>query len=318
MHAVHPRKAEIEGVVCVPRIADLPVAPDGAFVAVRRRRPSTWWETSRGSALAAPSAMLRVSPNSAPPACSLMRLLAAAGDLALVGPNCFGIINYVNNGSLWSVPYRPSPRPRGAAVIGQSGNLCINLSMNQREVPFSYIISAGNQAVLGFEDYVEVLAEDGNVTAIGLFLEGIRDVQRFSAACLKALQLGKPVVALRAGVSELGAKVAASHTNSLAGQTRFMTCCSNACILRAHAVAVPRTAQGAVAGSAPQRAAARGVLEFRRRQWALRRLCQRGRAVASTACAGVCGGGAGIPARIRHCFQLRPISRRATGARKKS
>lgn len=130
-------------------------------------------------------------------------------------------INYVNNGSLWSVPYRPSPRPRGAAVIGQSGNLCINLSMNQREVPFSYIISAGNQAVLGFEDYIDVLAEDDKVTAIGLFLEGIRDVPRFAAACLKAHRLGKPIVALRVGVSELGAKVAASHTNSLAGQNEL-------------------------------------------------------------------------------------------------
>lgn len=86
-------------------------------------------------------------------------LLAAAGDLAIVGPNCFGIINYVNHGSLWSAPYLADAEPRGAAVVAQSGNVCINLSMNQQQVPFSYIISAGNQAVLGFEDYIEVLLE---------------------------------------------------------------------------------------------------------------------------------------------------------------
>lgn len=222
MHAVHPRKSEIEGVACVPRIADLPVAPDGAFVAVPAQATievvGELAARGAGGAVCYAAGFAELGEAGAK---LNAELLAAADSLALVGPNCFGVINYVNNGSLWSVPYRPSPRPRGAAVIGQSGNLCINLSMNQREVPFSYIISAGNQAALGFEDYVDVLAGDDNVTAIGLFLEGIRDVPRFAAACLKAQRRGKPIAALRVGVSELGAKVAASHTNSLAGQNEL-------------------------------------------------------------------------------------------------
>ncbi len=222
MFAVHPKKAEIEGVACVPRFADLPVVPDAAFVAVPALATiEVVGELARMGAGGAVCYAAGFAELGAPGAQLNEQLLAAAGDLALVGPNCFGVINYVNDGSLWSVPYRPSPRPRGVAVIGQSGNLCINLSMNQREVPFSYIISAGNQAVLGFEDYIDVLAEDRNVTAIGLFLEGIRDVPRFSAACLKAHRRSKPIVALRVGVSELGAKVAASHTNSLAGQNEL-------------------------------------------------------------------------------------------------
>jgi acyl-CoA synthetase (NDP forming) len=89
--------------------------------------------------------------------------------------------------------------------------------MNQHEVPFSYIISAGNQAVLGFEDYIDVLVEDPSVTAIGLFLEGVRDITTFAVSCQKALERGVPLVALRVGVSEMGARVAASHTSSLAG-----------------------------------------------------------------------------------------------------
>lgn len=222
MYAVHPKKTEIEGVACVKRISDLPVAPDGTFLAVPAQ--ATIEVVGELATMGASGAVCYAAgfAELGEAGAKLNRqLLAAAGDLAIVGPNCFGVINYVNNGSLWSVPYRPSPRPRGAAVVGQSGNLCINLSMNQREVPFSYIISAGNQAVLGFEDYVDALADDENVTAIGLFLEGIRDVRRFSEACLKALAVGKPVAALRVGVSELGAKVAASHTNSLAGQNEL-------------------------------------------------------------------------------------------------
>lgn len=220
--AVHPKKGEVEGVACVPRISDLPVAPDAAFIAVPARATiDVVGELAQRGAAGAVCYAAGFAELGEAGRHLNDELLAAAGDLALVGPNCFGIINYVNHGSLWSVAYRPSPRPRGAAVIGQSGNLCINLSMNQREVPFSYIISAGNQAVLGFEDYVDVLADDPNVTAIGLFLEGIRDVQRFSAVCLKALAKGKPIAALRVGTSELGAKVAASHTNSLAGQNEL-------------------------------------------------------------------------------------------------
>jgi len=222
MLAVHPRKAEIEGVACVPRVADLPVAPDGAFLAVPAEATiAVVGELARmgaGGAVCYASGFAELGEagrrhNDA--------LIAATGELALVGPNCFGVINYVNNGSLWSLSYPPSPRPKGAAIVGQSGNLCINLSMNQREVPFSYIISAGNQAILGFEDYVEVLVDDPNVTTIGLFLEGIRDVPRFSAACRRALAAGKPVAAMRVGVSEMGAQVAASHTDSLAGRNEL-------------------------------------------------------------------------------------------------
>jgi acyl-CoA synthetase (NDP forming) len=144
-------------------------------------------------------------------------LIAASGDLAIVGPNCFGLINYVDNGSMWLTAYLPGAGPRGAAIVGQSGNVCIHFSMNQREVPLSYIISAGNLAVLGFEDYIHYLSADPNVTAIGLFLEGIRDVPAFSRACLTALKRGVPVIVCRAGTSELGAQLAASHTSSLAG-----------------------------------------------------------------------------------------------------
>ena len=222
MFAVHPKKDRIEGLPCVRRVTDLPVAPDGAFLAVPA--DATIEVVRQMNAMGAGGAVCYAAGFAEMGESGKRRneaLLDATGDLALVGPNCFGIINYVTNGSLWSVPYPPSPRPRGAAVIGQSGNLCINLSMNQRDVPFSYIISAGNQAVLGFEEYIEVLAEDPAVTAIGLFLEGIRDVPRFSAACLKALVKGKPVAAMRAGVSEMGARVAASHTNSLAGQNEL-------------------------------------------------------------------------------------------------
>lgn len=222
MLAVHPKKTDIAGVPCARSIADLDVGPDAAFISVPA--PSTVKvvrELAQRGAAGAVCYASGFAELGAAGADNQRALLAAAGEMAIVGPNCFGIINYVNHGSLWSVPYPTGTGECGAAIIGQSGNLCINLSMNQREVPFSYIISAGNQAILGFEDYIDVLCDDPKVTAIGLFLEGIRDIAAFSAACRKALERRIPIVALRSGVSEMGARVAASHTSSLAGQNEL-------------------------------------------------------------------------------------------------
>jgi acetate---CoA ligase (ADP-forming) len=222
IHVVHPKRNEIAGIKCSPSIAALPEAPDAAYLAIAAEQ--TIQTVGELAAVGAGGAVCYASGFS-----ELgtdvgrerhRRLVAAASDLAIVGPNCFGVVNYVNHGSLWSVPY-PASGPRGAAVIGQSGNLCINLSMNQRQVPFSWIISAGNQAVLGFEDYLDFLVEAPEVTAVGLFMEGIRDVTAFSAACRKAYERGIPIAAFRVGVSELGAKLAASHTSSLAGQNEL-------------------------------------------------------------------------------------------------
>jgi acyl-CoA synthetase (NDP forming) len=83
------------------------------------------------------------------------------------------------------------------------------------------VISAGNQAVLGIEDFVDALVDDPRITAIGLYIEGLRDVAGFSRAAARALVKGVPIVALKAGTSDLGAQVALSHTSSLAGSDRL-------------------------------------------------------------------------------------------------
>lgn len=220
--AVHPGRAELADTPCVPAISELPVAPDAAFIAIPA--DATIAAVGELAAMKAGGAVCFASGFAELGEAGRGRdeaLSRAAGEIAIVGPNCFGVINYVNHGSLWTIPYPAGRATRGAAVIGQSGNLCINLSMNQREVPFSYIISAGNQAILGFEDYMDVLVDDPKVTAIGLFLEGIRDIGEFCASCRKALERDIPLVALRVGVSDVGARVAAGHTSSLAGHNEL-------------------------------------------------------------------------------------------------
>lgn len=222
VYVVNPKREKIAGLRCYTSLDELPVAPDAVYLGVPADATvETVAELNRlgtGAVVCYASGFSEIGEAGAE---RNTRLVEAAGDMAVVGPNCFGMVNYVTDASMWTAPYRKSGNGRGAAIIGQSGNICIHLSSNDRSVPFSYLISAGNQAILGFEDYIDVLVDDPNVTAIGLFMEGIRDVVAFSKACLRARSKGIPVVVCRSGRSELGAALAASHTSSLAGQNEY-------------------------------------------------------------------------------------------------
>ncbi|QNQ64437.1 acetate--CoA ligase family protein (plasmid) [Brucella sp. 6810] len=222
VYVVNPKRSEIAGYKCIPSIADLPVSPDAVFLAVNA--DATITALRELSAMKAGGVVCYASGFSEIGAAGFERNLAfveAAGDMAVVGPNCYGLVNYVNHGSIWPALYPKLQNSRGAAVISQSGNVTGHLVSNGRSVPYSYLISAGNQAVLGFEDYIDYLIDDPNVTCLGLFMEGIRDVAAFSQAALRARAKRIPVIVCRSGRSELGAVMATSHTSSLAGQNEY-------------------------------------------------------------------------------------------------
>jgi acyl-CoA synthetase (NDP forming) len=215
---VNPNYDQLGGQPCVATVADLPEAPDAAFVAVPReatvdvvRQLAT---LGAGGAVCYAAGFAEVGGKGA----ALQgELVAAAGDLALVGPNCHGILNYIDGVAMW--PITPGVRriERGVAIVGQSGNLGINVTKNQRSVPIAYVVTTGNQAVLDLGDYIDALLDVAGVTAIGLYIEAIADVAGFSRAALRALEKGVPIVALKAGSSEIGARFALTHTASLAG-----------------------------------------------------------------------------------------------------
>jgi acetate---CoA ligase (ADP-forming) len=144
-------------------------------------------------------------------------LREAAGDLAVLGPNCYGTIDLVGRVSLWPVPYPREPRTRGVAMVLQSGNLGINVTMSQRSLPLAFLASVGNQASLDVARVVDAYLDMDEVTGIGIYLEGLRDVPAFARAAAKALELGVPLAACKAGSSKLGGEIAYTHTASLAG-----------------------------------------------------------------------------------------------------
>jgi acetate---CoA ligase (ADP-forming) len=219
---VNPKYPELGGRKCYASIADLPEAPDATFVAVPREATIDILRQldarGAGGAICYAAGYTEVGGEGVALAAEFA---AAAGDLAVVGPNCYGLLNFIDGICLWPTGALGHQVETGCAIVMQSGNIALNLSRNDRSVPFAYVISSGNQAILNAADYVDALADDPKVTAIGLYLEGIKDVPAFSRAAAKALQRGKPLVALKAGNSELGAQFAMSHTGSLAGSDRM-------------------------------------------------------------------------------------------------
>ncbi len=215
---VNPKRSEIGGHTCYLSVDDLPEAPDAIFLAIPREPAiDALRKLSRMGAGGAVCYTAGFGEMGGEGGALEAELIDAAGDMALVGPNCYGLINYLNRVALWPFAHGGFAPGYGAAIITQSGMLSSDLTMSQRSLPLAYMISAGNQAVLALEDFVDALCEQDEVKAIGLHIEGLQDVPAFVAAAQKAMAAGKPIVALKTGSSRVGAKLTESHTGSLSG-----------------------------------------------------------------------------------------------------
>ncbi len=215
---VNPRRETLGGHRCFPLVADLPEAPDGCFLAVPAAAAITTTAelAARGAGgIVCYTAGFREA--GAAGAAMEAELIRAAGDLALIGPNCYGVINYLDRAAMWPFAHGGGSPGYGAAIITQSGMLSSDITMSQRSVPLTHMISCGNQSVLSLEDFVDHLTDHPAVRAIGMHIEGLRDVPGFADAALRAAQRGIPLVALKTGSSTIGAALTVSHTGSLSG-----------------------------------------------------------------------------------------------------
>jgi len=145
------------------------------------------------------------------------RLVEAAGDMPIIGPNCYGFINALEGTALWPDQHGLPACDRGVAILMQSSNVAINITMQKRGLPLAYMMTVGNQAQQGLSALGGAMLEDERVTALGLYIEGLDDVKAFEALALRARELCKPVVAIKVGKSARARAAAMTHTASLAG-----------------------------------------------------------------------------------------------------
>ena len=150
--------------------------------------------------------------------------LAAEHDLAIIGPNCMGYINITRSTeAMATLPERPI-LVGSVALISQSGALggmMLNYAHTQN-VGLSMLISTGNEAAVSVTDALQYAVEDEETKVIALFMETIREPDRFVQIARRAFERGKPIVVLKAGRSEVTARVALTHTGALTGDDRVI------------------------------------------------------------------------------------------------
>jgi acetate---CoA ligase (ADP-forming) len=214
--AVHPKREQLGGISCIKSLAEIDGVPDAAFVAIKREPTIEIVRELRKKNCG--GAVIYASGFAETGDAHLQKdLLEAADGMPLMGPNCYGFVNCLARVAPWPDEHGMEIIDKGVAIITQSGNIACNFTFTRRALPLACIFAIGNQADVDMAQMLEALARDGRITAIGLHIEGLTDVAAFARAAEVARKLKKPVIALKTGRSEQGAKVALSHTSSLAG-----------------------------------------------------------------------------------------------------
>ncbi|MEJ8823661.1 acetate--CoA ligase family protein [Variovorax humicola] len=222
IYPVNPRVDSINGLTCYPDIASLPDNPDVGIVLLGAERAHQVVRdlAARGTAAAIVLAS-GYTETGEQGARRQQQLIEAAGDMRILGPNTIGLVNLTDNivlsasGAL-EMDHFPAG---GIGVVSQSGGILGSLLSRAaaRGIGLSKLISTSNEVDLELSDFIDHLVEDDATKVIALYIETVRNPEKFRAAALKAASAGKPVVAFKIGRSEAGAKAAVSHTGAMAG-----------------------------------------------------------------------------------------------------
>ena len=216
--AIHPTLDFLEGIKCYKDIKDLPEAPDATFIAVNADSAidivADLKSIGGGGAVLYASGFGELGEKGIK---RNQRLEEAADGMPLIGPNCYGFINSLDGVALWPDVHGCEPVLSGVAIITQSGNIGLNITMQSIGLPIAYMFTLGNQTNTNIADIINAMLDDNRVNAIGLHIEGISDIKSFDVAARRALDKKIPIVAIKSGRTDVSAKIALSHTSSMTG-----------------------------------------------------------------------------------------------------
>ncbi len=224
IYPVNPKYPEIAGVRCYERLADIPGEVDLAVITLPAAAVPGALRACAAKGIRAAAVISSGFAEVGGDGVRLqeeLREIALQHDIAVCGPNCSGFL-YVPDmvTATFSVGLdRGIPQVGPAVFISQSGALSSYIlgAAVERGLAFRYWVTTGNECVLSFTDYLRYVLEDPEVRLVLGYLEDARDGQAFQDCARRALALDKPIIVLKAGRSEAGAKASLSHTGSLAG-----------------------------------------------------------------------------------------------------
>lgn len=222
IYPINPRSESIGDLKCYANARALPEAPDLGLVLVGANRVI---DSVRELAEAGTKVAIVLASGFGEAGEHGQRLQAelreAAGSMRILGPNTIGLVNLSDgimltaSGAMEMKDFRAG----GIALLSQSGGILGSLLSRGvgRGIGFSKLIATGNEADIEVADLLEAMADDPATTVVSLYLETIRDVEKFRKAAIRVIGAGKSIVAYKVGRSETGAQSAVSHTGALAG-----------------------------------------------------------------------------------------------------
>lgn len=228
LHLVSRSRSDIDGIPCVASIDELPDGIDAAVLIVPAQAVgeslAACARRKMGGVVVFASGFSEQDDAGAKMQNEFAAMAREAG-LAVLGPNCIGSVNYTDGVPLTFEPVEPcTPKGAGVCVIAQSGAMQGNIryALMGRGVPVAHSISTGNEAVISAEDFLDLLIADDGISCFSLFVEQIRNPQRFLKLASRAKAHGKPIILLHPGKSTEAAEAARSHTGALAGDHAMM------------------------------------------------------------------------------------------------
>lgn len=220
VYFIHPKRDSVFGVPCYKSISDVPENVDLMVICTSQKTviPLLQEGAKKGVGGAVVFASGYGEVGTAEGKQNEAELIAAAKelDIAVMGPNCAGFVNYIDNVQAFAFISAKRDRKGSVGVVSQSGQLCLSM-MDDPGMRFSYNISAGNGKIVQMEDYMDFLVDDEDTKVVSIYIEGVKNADKFAAVLKKAAEKRKPVVILKAGRSAKGGAIAASHTGSLSG-----------------------------------------------------------------------------------------------------
>jgi len=223
-HYVNPKYRELGGQRCHPTLGDLPERPDTVILAVNPLRAAQFAQEAAEAgvpSLVIPGGGVVEGGEAAAEMQRRVREIALRHGIALLGPNCMGMVDWTTNSTNYIGDVSPWLRRGHVAALAQSGSVTdAFIHAPGSRIGYSRIVSVGAEAVLDVCDYLGYCLDDPETHAVMLFVEGFKRPERFLALCDRALELGKPVLAVKVGRSAQAQAAAVAHSGSLAGEDR--------------------------------------------------------------------------------------------------
>lgn len=227
LHVVHPRADTVHGQKAVRSVAEIDEPVDLAYVMVPTSAVLDVVQEAAGAGIAnlvILTAGFSEAGQEGEALAARLEALAVGHDLMVLGPNGNGFVNVAGGVAPYGLPISPPLVAGPVGIVLQSGGLAsaVLAGAQARGVGLSLMVSTGNEALISATDIVRHLVHDDHTRVIGAFLESVRDPDEFRDVAVQALAAGKPIVALKVGRSEQGARTALAHTGALAGDDRVV------------------------------------------------------------------------------------------------